>query len=143
MSRKEAFIQLKYDSKTAAMNRVRILVVEDDLDIRFLIQSTLSCDPSLEVIGGTTTAIGAVALALEGAPALVILDHQIEGQIMGLQAAPIIKAVVPGTRIILFTSENLADEVSREPAIDIYLPKTDLQELLPTARRLLQLEQLV
>ncbi len=59
---------------------------------------------------------------------------------MGLQAAPLIKAVAPDIRIILFTSHDLALEVSREPTIDTYLHKSDMAKLLPTALRLLGLE---
>ncbi len=71
---------------------------------------------------------------------MTILDHFIDGQIMGLQAAPLIKAANPNTRIILLTSHDLALEASREPAIDAYLRKSDLAKLLPTVLRLLGLE---
>ena len=39
--------------------------------------------------------------------------------------------------IILLTSHDLAIEVSREPAIDAYLRKSDIKHLLPTALALL------
>lgn len=119
-----------------------ILIVEDDLDMRFLIQSTLRDDPRLNLVAQTATAMEALSLTLKMDPALVILDHQIEGEIMGLQAAPLIKSVAPETRIILFTSEDLSYEASKEPAIDLYLPKNDLKKLVAIVQRLLGLEPL-
>ena len=58
---------------------------------------------------------------------------------MGIALAPMIKAVAPGARILLFTTHDLATEVSREPAIDRYLRKHDLAELLPVVREMLGL----
>ena len=127
---------------TAAVVPFRILIVEDDLDMQFLIQSVLTTDPRLEPVAKTSNAMEAVALTLEVGPALVILDHGLEGEIMGLRAAPMIKALAPDVRIILFTSQDLSLEVHREPAIDVYLPKTDLNKLLHTVQRLLGLEPL-
>ena len=125
------------------MSCLRILVVEDDLDMQFLIQSVLSVDPRLEPCGKTTTATDAIALTLKMGPALVILDHFIDGEIMGLETASMIKTAAPDVRIILFTTQDLSVEASKEPAIDLYLPKTDLRKLLTAAQRLLGLEPLV
>lgn len=118
-----------------------LLVVEDDLNIQLLIQLTLSADPRLEFCEKATTATTAteaIAIARETDPDLVILDHFIDGQIMGLQAAPLIKAVAPNARIILLSAHNLAVEASREPAIDAYLHKNDLRKLRSTVQRLLR-----
>ncbi len=128
-------------SADGALVRV-LLVVEDDLDMRLLIRVTLGADPRLESCGETSTATEAIALARDTGPGLVVLDHFIDGDIMGLQAAPMIKAVAPEARIILFTSHDLSSEARREPAIDAYLRKNDLGELLPTAQRLVGLEPL-
>jgi len=117
-------------------------VVEDDLDMRLLIRVTLSADRRLAPCGETTTATEAIAMARELGPGLVIIDHNIDGQIMGLQAAPMIKAVAHDARIILFTSQDLSAEANQEPAIDAYLPKNDLRKLLSTAQRLMGLEPL-
>ena len=127
---------------TVVATSVRILVVDDDLDMQFLIRSILSADPRLECIAEAASTSEAIALTLEVGPALVILDHQIEGEVMGLQAAQLIKSVAPNTRIILFTSQDLSFEASREPAIDLYLPKSDLQRLLAAAQQVMGLTPL-
>ncbi|MEK7411302.1 MAG: response regulator [Actinomycetota bacterium] len=121
-------------------NGACFLVVEDDLDMQFLIRLKLSPDPHLRSCGTATNSTDAITLAHSMDNGVVILDHFIEGQIMGLQAAPLIKAAAPNTRIILLTSHDLAIEASREPAIDAYLRKSDLKDLLPTALRLLGIE---
>ena len=121
-------------------NQVCFLVVEDDLDMQFLIQLKLGADSRLRFCGAATNSTDAIALVQNIGRGIVILDHFIEGQIMGLQTAPLIKAVAPETLIILFTSHDLAIEVSREPAIDAYLRKKDIKNLLPTALRLLGID---
>lgn len=121
-------------------NEVCFLVVEDDLDMQFLIQLTLNVDPRLRSCGAATNSTDAIALANGMGRGVIILDHFIEGQIMGLQAAPLLKAVAPDMLIILLTTHDLTIEASREPAIDAYLRKSDIKHLLPTALRLLGFE---
>ena len=119
---------------------VCFLVVEDDLDMQFLIQLKLNADPHLRSCGTATNSTDAIALVKDVKRGVLILDHFIEGLTMGLQAAPLLKAVAPDVPIILFTSHDLTVEASREPAIDAYLRKSDLKNLLPTALRLLGFE---
>ncbi len=115
-------------------------VIEDDPDFQLLIQLKLKGDSRLKFGGAATNAIEAIEFARSTKCKVLILDHFIEGQIMGLQAAPLVKAVNPDIKIILFTSHDLATEVSREPAIDAYLPKKDLNKLLHTVLRLLGMD---
>jgi len=123
-----------------AENEVCFLVVEDDPDMQFLIQLKLKADPHLQFCGAATNSTDALALAHGTTRGVVTLDHFIEGQIMGLQAAPLIKSVAPNMPIILFTSHDLSVEVSREPAIDAFLRRSDMKNMFPTALRLLGIE---
>ena len=116
------------------------LVVDDDLDMQLLIQLKLGTDSRLRFCGAVTNSTDAIALANGVGRGVIILDHFVEGQIMGLQAAPLLKAVAPDMPIILFTSHDLAIEVSREPTIDAYLRKSEIKHLLPTALRLLGID---
>jgi two-component system nitrate/nitrite response regulator NarL len=116
-----------------------LVVIEDDADFRRLIRLTLMNEPGLEVDGEAASAEEALPLAEAMAPDLIILDHFIEGTIMGVDLAPMIKRVAPTSRILLFTTHDLAVEVSREPAIDRYLRKHDLSRLLPVVREMLGL----
>ena len=119
---------------------LRVLaVVDDDGDFRRLIQITLTGESRLELGGAASRAEQALPLAREMQPDLIILDHFIEGRIMGVELAPLLKREAPGALILLFTTHDLAVEVSREPAIDRYLRKYDLDKLLPTVREMLGL----
>lgn len=120
---------------------VRVLVVvEDDRDFRRLIRMTLEAEPSLHVDGEAANSDEALAATQRMRPQLVVLDHFIEGTVMGIDLAPMIKRVVPDAKVLLFTTHDLAVEVSREPAIDEYLRKHDLDRLLPTIRRMVGLD---
>jgi DNA-binding NarL/FixJ family response regulator len=116
-----------------------LVVVEDDADYRRLITMTLAEDGRIELYGAARNADEALAAAAEIQPDLIVLDHFIEGSVMGLQLAPRLKEVAPNARILLFTTHDLAVEAAREPAIDRYLPKRDLADLLPVVRELVGL----
>jgi DNA-binding NarL/FixJ family response regulator len=119
---------------------IRVLVViDDDPDFRRLIQITLSGESRLEIGGAAADSDQAIALARETQPGLIVLDHFIEGTIMGLALAPMLKRAAPDAKILLFTTHDLAVEVAREPAIDRYLRKHDLERLLPTVREMVGL----
>jgi DNA-binding NarL/FixJ family response regulator len=120
---------------------VKVLtVVEDDSDMRLVIRITLYADQRLEISGEAATADEAIELARELQPDLIVLDHYIEGPVMGLEAAPKMKSVAPDAKILLFTSHDLSTEASREPAIDGYLQKNNIRQLLPTVQRMLGID---
>jgi len=126
-------------SDAATMLRV-LVVVEDDRDMRLLVKVTLAADPRIEVAGEASSAEDALALARTLDPGLIILDHAIDGDITGLDAAPLLKRLAPNAKILLFTAYDLAAQAGAEPAIDAYLRKDDINLLLRTVRRLLKLE---
>ncbi len=102
---------------------VRFLLAEKELDI------SASCSSAEE----------AVRLVKDNMADLVILDHFIDGDVMGLEAAPLIKQARPEVKIILLSSHDLAVEADREPAIDAFVPKSRLDDLVPTSLRLLDI----
>jgi DNA-binding NarL/FixJ family response regulator len=121
-------------------DKVRLLVVvEDEVDIRLLIRMTLMADSRIELFGEASSAREAIELAKVASPGLIILDHSIEGDLMGLDAAPLLKQVAPESKILLFTAFDLAKEAAAEPAVDMYLSKANLDRLLPTVQRMLGL----
>ncbi|MEY2570261.1 MAG: hypothetical protein QOE63_611 [Acidimicrobiaceae bacterium] len=116
-----------------------LAIVEDDPDLRVLIRLMIKRDDRFEVVGEAASAAAAIALleATKAEIGLIVLDHAIEGDIMGIQAAPLLKAIAPGAKIILFTAyEHLQTEAEAEPAIDAFLLKTDISKLLPLAQHL-------
>jgi DNA-binding NarL/FixJ family response regulator len=120
--------------------RVKVFViVEDEPDMRALISLMLGRDPRLELIGEAASAAEAIAMLDSCDPGLIILDHGIEGDIMGLEAAPLLKAKAPNAKILLFTAFDMRREASLEPAVDEFLRKDRIGDLLPTVQRLLGL----
>ena len=115
------------------------VVVEDEPDMRALIGITLRRDPRLEVVGEAASAEEALAVLDTVEPGLIILDHGIEGDVMGLQAAPLLKAKAPMAKILLFTAFDMRQEASQEPSVDEYLRKDRIGELLSTVQRMLGL----
>jgi DNA-binding NarL/FixJ family response regulator len=116
-----------------------LVIVEDEEDMRFMIRITLSRDPRLVLLGEAASAEQAIELARGLQPGVVVLDHQLEGRLTGLQAAPLIKAAAPRAKILLFTAFDLEREAAEEPAVDAYLRKDGVKHLLATVDRLLGL----
>jgi DNA-binding NarL/FixJ family response regulator len=121
--------------------KVKVLVVvEDEEDMRLVIRLQLMADPRIEIAGEATSAAKAIELSRTLLPGLIILDHSIEGDVMGLQAAPMLKQAAPQAKILLFTAFDLKREAVAEPAVDEYLSKADLPKLLPTVQRMLEFD---
>jgi DNA-binding NarL/FixJ family response regulator len=119
---------------------VRVLViVEDEEDMRMMIRAILAVDKRIEICGEASNAADAIEAARRLDPGLVILDHSIEGDVMGLEAAPLIKAAAPDAKILLFSAFDMRKDAEDEPAIDEFLSKSDVRKLLPTVQRLVGL----
>jgi DNA-binding NarL/FixJ family response regulator len=118
----------------------RFAIVEDEPDMRLLIRLALTRDPRFEPVGEAASADDALELVGDREPALIVLDHSIEGSMMGLEAAPLLKDKAGGAKILLFTAFDMSAEAAAEPAVDAYLRKDRIDQLLATAQRLLELE---
>lgn len=120
--------------------RIKVFtVVEDEPDMQLLINITVGRDRRLEQLGGAASAAEALAMLDSVEPGLIILDHGLEGDMMGLQAAPLLKAKAPNAKILLFTAFDMRDEAAAEPAVDAFLRKDRFERLLPTVQQLLGL----
>jgi len=117
---------------------VKVLVaVEDDPDIQFLIQTVFALDSRFSVVGEAASAEEGIELARSTEPGLIVLDHGLAGELTGIDAAPLFKEVAPLAKIVLFTAHaDLRARAGEEPAIDAFLVKTDIGQLLPLAQRL-------
>ena len=108
--------------------------------MRLLIRLALTRDPRFEPVGEAASADAALSLVEETPPALIVLDHSIEGSMMGLEAAPLLKERASDAKILLFTAYDMSAEAAAEPAVDGYLRKDRIDQLLSTAQRLLRLD---
>lgn len=121
--------------------RPNILVaIEDDPAFQVLIRATLGEEPELDVFDEMPATVDrALEIAREVQPKLIILDHNLGGEMVGLGAAPKLKEAAPGAKILLFTAYDIGAEARREPAVDAFLRKDDIDKLLATSNRLLGL----
>jgi DNA-binding NarL/FixJ family response regulator len=135
-----SYLAIMESAQGQAGTRARVLVVvEDDFDMRLLVKVTLAADPRIEVAGEAATAGEAIEMARGLHPGLIILDHALEGEMTGLEAAPLLRQSAPNAKILLFTAYDLAAEARSEPAIDGFLRKDEIHLLLPTVQRFLGL----
>lgn len=120
--------------------RTVMMVIEDDPDVRLLVKVALRRDPRIEINGEASSAEEAIEHCRQVSPGLVILDHMLEGDMSGLEAAPLIKEIAPGAKILLFSALDLDRQARADSAVDGFLLKTKFDELLPTCQKLLGLD---
>jgi CheY-like chemotaxis protein len=102
-----------------------VLIVDDDEEIRHVLR--LLCEAEgMRVVGEAANGAEAVPLALNHQPDFVILDYKLP-QLDGEGAAEILRAVVPGTKIVAFSAF-----LDKQPAwADAFLNKDRISELMP------------
>lgn len=124
-------------------------IVEDEPDMQVLISMLLRRDGRLDLLGQAASAAEALEMLdrpevrakFEDAPGVIVLDHGLEGETLGLEAAPLLKEKVPTVKILLFTAFDMAKEAAAEPSVDAFLRKDRVNDLLPTVQALLGLEE--
>lgn len=113
---------------------LRILLVDDDRDVRALLQLILNEDGRFQVVAQAGDGREALELAAAHRPDVVVLDLQMPGM-DGLAALPGLRAALPGARIVVFSAFpdpfTLVDVVQR--GADGYIDKSRAWcELIPT-----------
>jgi PAS domain S-box-containing protein len=93
------------DSTAGSAGAHRVLIVDDAEDIRMLLRMRLTKHGSFEVVGEAADGMDAVDRARELQPHLVLLDMAMP-RMDGLQALPLIRAVVPDVRVIVLSGFN-------------------------------------
>lgn len=116
----------------------RVLLVEDDLTVRTVIEMLLETEPDFELVGSTSTAEEGIELVRSLQPDLVLLDNQLEGQLTGLAAAPQMKQAHASAVVLLCTALDMQDKAAAEPAVDGYLRKERLIDLVDVVQELLR-----
>ena len=99
---------------------VRVLVVDDEPDVRAFVRLALGSDTDFLVCGEAANGAEAVKLVSDLHPDVVLLD--IRMPVMdGVEAAPKIKSICPGTRIVVLSAHP--SSVVEVPGADWYLEK--------------------
>lgn len=114
-----------------------LVVVEDDADVQSLVRTVFARDSRFSLGGVAESAEEAIELARSTELGLIVLDDGLAGELTGIDAAPLLKEVAPKAKIILFTAHaDLRERAADEPAIDAFLVKTDVGQLLSLAQTL-------
>lgn len=105
-----------------------VLIVDDDEEVRHVLRLLFETE-SMRVVGEASNGVEAVPLALNHQPDFVILDYKLP-QLDGEGAAEILRAVVPGTKIVAFSAF-----LDKQPEwADAFLNKDRISELMPLLR---------
>lgn len=92
------------------MNKIRVLIVEDQPVVREGVAAILACQSDIEVVGQAKDGIEAVEMVEQVTPDVVLLDLVMPRQ-GGLETIPIIKQLRPETHILILTSFAENDQV--------------------------------
>jgi NarL family two-component system response regulator LiaR len=92
------------------MDKIRVLVVDDESVVREGIVAILSLQPTLEVVGEASDGIQAVEMAGKIKPDVILLDMAMPKQ-DGLTTIPELKKTLPEVRILVLTSFADSDTV--------------------------------
>ena len=92
--------------ETAVGRGIRVLLVDDQPLIRLGFRMVLEGEPDLEVVGEADEGTAAVALAIELAPDVVIMDVRMPGT-DGIAATARIAQRAPGVRVLIVTTFDL------------------------------------
>lgn len=119
---------------TASEGALRVLLVDDDPDMRGLVEIMLEEDGRFAVVAHASNGLEAVRLAEQEHPDVVVLDLQMPGM-DGLTALPMLRERLPRARIVVVSAFpdplTLADAI--EQGVDGYIDKSRMWcELLTT-----------
>ena len=119
--------------------RARILLIEDDEDLRLLLRLTLQRDPRLEVLARWAEPEEAIELASTLDPDVVIVDHHLRSGRQGFDVAADLRSKHPDAKILLLTGYDLRGPHPWSESVDGVLRKDELRDLLPSVQHLLDL----
>jgi DNA-binding NarL/FixJ family response regulator len=104
----------------------RILIVDDSKTVRNVIRTFLETQTPYEVCGEAGDGVDAIEKAKELKPSLILLDLAMP-RMNGVEAASVLKGVMPHVPIILFTmySEALGRSLTSAVGVSMVLSKPD------------------
>ena len=117
----------------------RILLVDDNAVVRSFVRQLFEFQPDFEISGEAENGRDAIEKAERLKPDLIILDL-IMPVMTGLDAAPLLKQLLPDTLIILFTQQegSEVERLARAAGIDAVVSKSQAApELVLKAQALL------
>jgi NarL family two-component system response regulator LiaR len=118
------------------MDKIRILVVEDESVVREGIVAILSLQSTLEVIGEASDGVEAVEVARKTKPDVILLDMAMPNQ-DGLTTIPMLIDILPDVRILVLTSfadSDLVYQAIKSGALGFMLKDARREQLIQAIR---------
>lgn len=118
------------------MNKIRILVVDDQNVVRDGVVTMLSFQPDMEVVGEAENGIQAIKIARNNKPDVVLLDMYMPLQ-DGLTTITKLKELIPDIRILVLTSfaeSDLVYQAIKSGALGYLLKDTTRAQLVQSIR---------
>ena len=124
----------------ASGNKIRVLLVDDDVRVRETLSSILKAYSNIEVVGEASDGDEAVASVGKLRPAVVVMDITMK-KMDGITAARLIKAQYPAVFVVgcsAHTKEYNLYAMQRVRAFEVLLTKEDAAEnLYPAIQRIM------
>ena len=118
---------------------IRVVVIDDDADYRWLFRFNLQLEHDITVIGEAAEGETGVALALQEQPDIVVMDLMMP-RINGFEATKRLKRSQPAVKVLAVTSLSLGNAIRQEvnhSGADAILDKRDMATaLVPMIRSL-------
>ncbi|MFN2560697.1 MAG: response regulator transcription factor [Jatrophihabitans sp.] len=108
---------------------LRVLLVDDEPDIRLVLRTALRLRSGIEIVGEATTSFSAAELATEQAPDLVVLDLGLPDS-SGSDSYVQVQAAAPGSKFVIYSSSDAEREWFRTHGVDFVGKNGDLTELM-------------
>jgi DNA-binding NarL/FixJ family response regulator len=119
------------------MEKIRILIAEDETEIRNYFKGIIGKTPDMEVIGTASNGEEAQKTALECHPDIVLMDIQMKTRIDGIRAAESITKADPGIKVIIITIHNQDDLLFMAyaaGAMDYIIKTNPVEDILSSIR---------
>ena len=119
-------------SLVATGARVRVLVVDDDHQVRRMLRRLLERHPDFDVVGVSASGEAGIALVDDLRPDVVLMDMEMPGM-TGAEATAAIKASHPSTKVVALSGrgdEEIVGEMIRSGASGYLLKGSDAEDLI-------------
>ena len=108
------------------MSDKSVLIADGNPDFRAALRIFLEGDLQMRISGEAADGVEAIEQAKRENPDLIVMGLSMP-MINGVEAASIVKKLLPGIRLILFTlySDTIRESLARAAGIDLVIPKSE------------------